>query len=171
MLLRCQPCPAALSGFADRIDHRRRDRLSGRLAAPRDELECRIEALAFRQGDIHEILDLFVARCCDAAQQHRVSEGRRVVLRRKIKMPEPKFLVSQRQELVDSTPATLWDLHVEPTGEVHRTYLLLPHEIESIIAPATGNLDNQLLLAGSVMRPVIGDDNLFDKVDGISREW
>jgi len=32
------------------------------------------------------------------------------------------------------------------------------------VAPATGNLDNQLLLAGPVMRPVIGDDNLFDEV-------
>ena len=85
-------------------------------------------------------------------------------------MPEPEFLVSQRQELVDSTPATLRDLHVKPTGEMHRADLLLPHEIKSIIAPATGNLDDQLLLAGPVMRPVIGDDNLLDEVDGISRE-
>src|SRR5207244_8088960 len=50
------------SGLADRLDHRRRHRLFGRLAAPDHELEGRVEALALRQGDIDEVLDLFGAR-------------------------------------------------------------------------------------------------------------
>src|SRR5256714_13290449 len=42
--------PAAGSGLADRLDHCRRHRLFGRLAAPDHQLEDRIEALALRQG-------------------------------------------------------------------------------------------------------------------------
>ena len=88
------------SGLADRLDHRRRDRLLRRLAAPDHELERRIEALAFRQGDIDQILNLLGAGGADPAQQYRMTKGRRVVFGREIEMPEPQLLVGQRQKLV-----------------------------------------------------------------------
>ena len=36
------------------------------------------------------------------------------------------------------------------------------------LAPAPGNLDDQLLLAGTVMRPIVGDDDLLDKIDRVT---
>src|SRR5215469_1121759 len=67
------------SGFADWIDHRRRHRLVGRLAAPHDELERRVEALAFGDRDVDDILDLLAAQRGEPAQQHRIAEGRRII--------------------------------------------------------------------------------------------
>jgi len=85
-------------------------------------------------------------------------------------MSQPQPFVGEREKFVHRAPAPPWHLHVEAAGEVHRTNLLLPHEIQPIIAPTAGNLDDQLLLAGPVMRPIIRDDDLFDEVDGVTRE-
>src|SRR5712691_5750165 len=81
------------SGLADRLDHRRRHRLLGGLAAPDHQLERRVEALAFGQRDIDQILDLLGAGGADPAQQYRVAERRRGVARREIEMPEPQPFV------------------------------------------------------------------------------
>src|SRR5437870_11053640 len=89
------------SGLADRLDHRRRHRLLGRLAAPDHQLEGRVEALAFGQGNIDEVLDLLGARHADAAQQHGVAEGGRGLAGREIEMAEPQPLISERQQLVE----------------------------------------------------------------------
>ena len=85
-------------------------------------------------------------------------------------MPQPQLFVGERQKFVHRAPAPLRHLHVETAREVQRADLLLPDEIQPVIAPTAGNLDDELLLAGPVMRPVIGDDDLFDKVDGIAGE-
>src|SRR5580704_721198 len=55
------------SGFADRVDHRRGHRFVGRLAAPHDQLERRVEPLAFRHRDIDEILDLLAVHAGEPA--------------------------------------------------------------------------------------------------------
>jgi len=52
--------------------------LQGRFAAPDDELKRRIKPLAFRQGDVDEILDLFRTRRRNTAQQDGMAEGRRI---------------------------------------------------------------------------------------------
>src|SRR2546428_10786145 len=44
----------------------------------------------------------------------------------------------------------------------------LPQKIHPVVAPAAGDLDDQLLLAGTVMRPVIGHDDFFDEIDRIA---
>ena len=51
---------------------------------------------------------------------------------------------------------------------MQRAHFLLPEEIKAIVAPAAGNLDNQFLFAGSVMRPIVGDDDLFDEIDRVA---
>src|SRR6266851_8842335 len=68
LLRRCAPRnDENWSGLADRLDHRGGHRLLGRLAAPDDQLERRVEALAFREGDIDEVLDLLATRGPDPA--------------------------------------------------------------------------------------------------------
>ena len=83
-------------------------------------------------------------------------------------MPEPKLFVGKGEKLVYGAAAAFWHLHVEAAGEVQGAEFLLPDEIHPIIAPAAGNLDDELLLAGAIMCPVVGDDDLLDKVDGIT---
>src|SRR5208337_3705417 len=99
-----------------------------------------------------------------------VTKGRRIILRRNIEMSQPQLLVGERQKLVNRAAAPLWHFHVETAGEMHRADLLLPYEEEPIIAPASGNLDHQLLVAGAVMRPIVGNDDLFDKIDRVARK-
>src|SRR5215471_13590331 len=62
------------SGFADRVDHRRRHRFVGRLAAPHHQLERRVEALAFGHCDVDDILNLLAAQRRQPAQQHGIAE-------------------------------------------------------------------------------------------------
>src|SRR5436190_14039330 len=82
LLRRCAPRnDGSWSGLADRLDHRGGHRLLGRLAAPDHQLEGRIEALAFGEGDIDKLLDLLGARSGETAQQDRIAERRRGVTR------------------------------------------------------------------------------------------
>ena len=104
------------------------------------------------------------------AQQHGVTKGRRILFGGKIEMPEPQLFVGERKELVNRAAAALRHLHVEAAGEVQCADLLLPDKIQPVVAPAAGNFDDQLLLAGAVMRPVVGDDDLLDKVNRVSGE-
>src|SRR5260370_4404321 len=106
LLRRCAPRnDESWSGLADRLDHRGGHRLLGGLAAPDDQLERRVEALAFRQRDIDELLDLLEARRRDPAQQDRIAERRRGVARGEIAIAGPQPLIGERQKLVDG-PAT-----------------------------------------------------------------
>src|SRR5437879_6535098 len=83
------------SRLPDRIDHRRGDRLVRRLAAPHDQLERRVEALALAERDVDEILDLLDAGAERSAQQHGMAESRRIVVRGEIEMAEPQLLVDR----------------------------------------------------------------------------
>src|SRR5436190_20968338 len=87
------------SSLADRVDHRHGHRLFRRFAAPDHQLERRIEALAFREGDIDQILDLLGARGADAAQQYGVTERWGIIPGREIEMAEPHLFVGQCQQL------------------------------------------------------------------------
>src|SRR6516164_11026100 len=86
-------------------------------------------------------------------------------------MSQPQLFVGECEKLVDRAAAALWYLHVEAARKVHRADLLLPHEVQPVIAPAAGDLDHQLLLAGPVVRPIIGDDDLFHEIDRVARKW
>src|SRR5437879_9288648 len=97
-----------------------------------------------------------------------MAEGRRIFLGGEVKMPKPKLFVGESKKLIHGAAAALWHLHVVAAGEVQSTELLLPDEIHPVIAPVAGNLDDELLLAGAIMRPVVGDDDLLDKVDGVA---
>src|SRR3546814_4926913 len=56
------------SGFADALEHGGGDGIFRRAAAPDEELEGREEALAFRQADFHQVLDLLGGGTESAAQ-------------------------------------------------------------------------------------------------------
>src|SRR5215467_10863661 len=97
-----------------------------------------------------------------------MAEGRRIVLRRQVEMSQPQLLVGEGQQFPNRSAAALRYFHVEAAGEVQSANLLLPHKVKPIIAPPAGDLDDQLLLAGTVVHPVIGDDDLLDKVDRVT---
>src|SRR5260370_25352869 len=97
-----------------------------------------------------------------------MAEGRRIFLSGEVKMPKPKLFVGKGKKLVHGAAAALWHLHVEAAREVQSTELLLPDEIHPVIAPVAGNLDDDLLLAGAIMRPVVCDDDLLDKDGGVA---
>src|SRR5579885_766628 len=159
--------PRRRSRFADRIDHRGGHRLLGVLAAPEDELKGGVEALALIEGDVDQILDLLDAGAKRAAQQHGVAKGRGVVVGGEIEMAEPELLVDEGEQLVDGAAPPLRHLHVEAAGEMERADLLLPDEIEAVVAPAALDLDDHLLIAGAVMRPFIRENDLLDEIDGV----
>src|SRR5262249_14344576 len=53
-------------------------------------------------------------------------------------------------------------------GKMQRAQLLLPEKIHAVVAPAAGDLDNELVVAWAVMRPVVGDDDFLDQIDRIA---
>src|SRR5205085_10636261 len=85
-----------------------------------------------------------------------------------IEMPEPQPLIRQGQELVEGAAPPLRHLHVETAGKMQRAELLLPQEVHPVIAPAARDLDDHLLLAGTVVRPIVGKDDFFDQIDRIA---
>src|SRR5216684_3221235 len=85
-------------------------------------------------------------------------------------MSEPQLFVGEREKLVLCATPPLGNLHVETARGLQSADLSRPYEIKPVVAPAAGYLDDQLLVAGAVMRPVVGDDDLFDKIDGVTRK-
>src|SRR3954453_18484685 len=83
-------------------------------------------------------------------------------------MPEPQPLIGQSQELVERAAPALRHLHVEAARKMQRAELLLPQEVHPVIAPPAGDLDDHLLLAGSVMSPIVGENDFFDQIDRIA---
>src|SRR5260370_36874549 len=83
-------------------------------------------------------------------------------------MSKPQLFVGECEKLVDRAAPPLWNLHVETAREMQSADLLLPNEIKPVVAPAAGYLDDQLLVAGPVMRPVVADDDLFHKIDRVT---
>src|SRR5579885_1652749 len=87
------PPQSGRSRLPQRIDHRRRDRLFGRLSAPDDKLERGIETLAFADRDIDEVLDLLDARAARAAQQGALAKGGGIIVGGEVETPKPEPLI------------------------------------------------------------------------------
>src|SRR3546814_13766708 len=68
------------SGFADALEHGGGDGIFRRAATPDEELEGREEALAFRQADFHQVLDLLGGGTEPTAQQQRLAEPHHALL-------------------------------------------------------------------------------------------
>ena len=86
-----------------------------------------------------------------------------------IEMAEPEPLVDRGEKLVNRAAARPRHLHLEGATEMQRAHLALPDEQQPVIAPAPGDLDHHLFVAGAVMRPFIGLHDLFREIDGIGR--
>src|SRR6185437_6026207 len=138
------------SRLADRLDHRRGDRLLGRLAAPDDELERRIEALAFGERDINQILDLLDASAVAAAQQHALAE-RGTLIVSEIEMADPQPLVHHRQQLMRGRTAAARHLEFEAAGILQGVDRRFPYEMQAIGTPATNDLDHHFIVARAVV--------------------
>src|SRR3546814_1356957 len=84
--------------LADRTNHGRRNGFLWLFAAPDDELERRVEPLAFAERDVHHILDLFGRRTLGTPQQHGMTEDRQAVFRPEVEVAEPHLLVDHGQQ-------------------------------------------------------------------------
>src|SRR3712207_7173424 len=58
-------------------------------------------------------------------------------------------------------PYTTLFRSIERGREMQRADLLLPHEKEPVVAPAPRHLDDDLLVTGAVVHPLVGDDDLL----------
>ena len=63
-----------------RIEQRDLQCFLDRVAAPKDGLECRVEAVAFGDGDVHQVFELLAGGALAAAQEQRVAEHHHAVL-------------------------------------------------------------------------------------------
>src|SRR6185437_6913519 len=155
------------SRLADRIDHRGSDRFLGALAGPDHELEGGEEALALADRDVDQILDLLDAGAEQAAQQHALAKGGRIIAIGQIEMPEPQPLIHRGQQLIDRPAAGARHLHLETAGVMQRVHLALPDEKQAVIAPTALDLDDHLFIARAVMRPLVGLHDLLHEIDRI----
>src|SRR5258708_32552518 len=154
-------------GFADRIEAGGGHRFGRILAAPHHVLEGRVEALALVERHVDQIFHLLDRGPARAAQRHRATEGRLVVLARQIEMPRPQALVGERQQLVDRRPAVVRHFEVERAGEMQGAHIGAPGKVDAVVAPFAGNLRHQLIVIGAVERPFVAGDDLFYQVEGL----
>src|SRR5579871_5442692 len=155
------------SGFPDRLEHGRRHRLVRALAAPEQELEGGIEALAFGYGDIDQILELLRGNAARTPQQDRMAEHGLGLLQGKIEMPEPEFFVHAPQELQEGAPAMARHPHVDDAGEADGAQILLPDEKQPIVRPPPSQFDRHLLGGIPVEAPLVGVHQFFQDIEGI----
>src|SRR5882757_10280569 len=64
------------SGFADRLENRGGERVGGRLAGPHDVLKGGVEAFAFADRDLDQVVQLLGHEARGAAQWDSVAEHR-----------------------------------------------------------------------------------------------
>ena len=137
------------------------------MPGPEHHLQRGIEALAFQDGGVHQILKLLDARPGGPTVGNGVAEDHLTLLRSQLEMTHPELFVHGADELMDARILALRDLEVEVAGEVHTPDLFVPHEPEMIGAPATGQLHRKLTIARPVEGPVIGRDQFFQKIDWV----
>src|SRR3546814_15050362 len=82
-----------VSGFGARFDEAGGNRLGRGLAAPEDELEHRVETLAFVYGGFDQYLRLVERQRAARAQQRAVAEQHDAAGRPEFEMAEPKLFV------------------------------------------------------------------------------
>jgi hypothetical protein len=80
-----------------------------------------------------------------------------------VEMAEPELLVDRSHQTLYLAAAVLGNLHVEGAGEMQRLDLVHPRERDLIVGPLPFRDDGDLILAGSLERPVVvGSDGLHD---------
>lgn len=149
------------------INHRGGHSFSGAFAAPNDELERGVEAFAFRQRDFDEVFQRFNARHATAVGEYRVAEQRHALLSVEIEMAEPHAVVQHREKIVNVVALGVGDFHIELTGELQRADFFLPDEEHAVVAPASGEFDDQLVIVGAIEQPFVRGYDLLEDVEGI----
>src|SRR5688500_14630642 len=89
------------SSLAGGVDQRRGDRLARLLAAPQDELEHRVKALAFFHRRFGNGLGLLERQPVALAEQGGVAEHDQARARPQFEVTEPQLLVDEAERLVD----------------------------------------------------------------------
>src|SRR3546814_12512171 len=84
-------------------------------------------------------------------------------------MPEPHLLVQQRQQQADLAPLLHRHPVLQQAGEMQRTQILLPQEVEPVVEPTHGDLDGEFVRAGAIERPVVGADHVLKQVQEYGR--
>src|SRR5580698_5934347 len=104
------------SGFADRLEDRGGQRVGGRLAGPHDVLKGRIEAFAFADRDLDQVVQLLGLEAFGAAQRDGVPEHRQAFLGPEVEVAEPHLLVDQSQQAVNVGMTLARDAYVIGAG-------------------------------------------------------
>src|SRR5215468_1100502 len=159
------------SGLADRLENGGGQRLGRALAGPHHVLEGGIEALAFADRHLDEVIELLGREPRRAAQGDGMAEHRQAFLGPQIEVPQPHLLVDQGQQDVNVVLALARDAHVVGTGEMQRLDVLAPAEEHAVVAPTAGDLDGDLPVGRAIERPVVGGDELLDHLERVQIDF
>ena len=136
---------------------------------PEHHLQGRVETLAFQDGGIHQIFELFHAGATGPPVGDRMPEDHLTFFRPQFEVTHPELFVHGADKVMYGRVFRLGDLQVEVAGEVHAADLFVPHEPEMVRAPTARQFNGQLAIAGPVERPVVRAHKLFEKIDGVDR--
>src|SRR3546814_4775755 len=78
------------SSLADGLQHRGVERLAHRGAAPHHHLQRRVDAVAFHERSLYQILKLLDRGAGQAAQRNGVAEHHRALLGHEVEVAEPE---------------------------------------------------------------------------------
>src|ERR1700742_4983065 len=83
-------------------------------------------------------------------------------------MPDPQLLVDPGDQPLHLGPARLRNLHVEGAGQMQRLDLAHPGEGELIVGPFALGDDGDLVVAGTLERPVGMRGNVLDRRERVA---
>src|SRR3954469_23155780 len=155
------------SGLALSLDQGRRDRLLRSLAGPEDELEDRVEALAFLDRRLDQGLGVAEGEgaALVAFEQGRVAEEDEAAVRPQLEMAEPELLVDQPDRLVDRGALVAGDADVGQRQELEDVVLVAPDRAQLVLRPAALEVGDDLFFAIALVRPVVRAEIMFEHVD------
>ena len=109
-------------------------------------------------------LDLAVGRLRTAGQKQRLAEDDHMLLLPQVEMPHQHLSVDVRKKLHHLGDANVGHLDVERAGDMQRFAVLHPGKRDVIIRPVSLDRHRDLVLAGTLERPVVGRSHELDHV-------
>src|ERR1700744_1421770 len=83
-------------------------------------------------------------------------------------MSDPELLVDAGDQLLHFAAACRWNLHVEGASQMQRLDLCHPGEGELIVGPLALGDDGDLVVAGTLERPVVMRGNILDRRERVA---